>query len=53
MSDVVNLTIDGVAVTVAKGTNLLEAAKTIRGCLISDIVPIFGMINMIGGECDK
>jgi NADH-quinone oxidoreductase subunit D len=25
----------------------------IRGSLISDVVPIFGMINMIGGECDK
>ncbi|HUH03670.1 MAG TPA: NADH-quinone oxidoreductase subunit D, partial [Kofleriaceae bacterium] len=27
--------------------------KTIKGHLVSDIVPIFGMINMIGGECDK
>jgi NADH-quinone oxidoreductase subunit D len=33
--------------------NLQTISKTIKGCLISDIVPIFGMINMIGGECDK
>jgi hypothetical protein len=25
----------------------------IQGALISDIVPSFGMINMIGGECDR
>ena len=23
------------------------------GCFIADIVPTFGMINMIGGECDR
>jgi NADH-quinone oxidoreductase subunit D len=33
--------------------NLSTVSRTIRGHLISDIVPIFGMINMIGGECDK
>ncbi len=33
--------------------NLQTVTKTISGRLISDIVPIFGMINMIGGECDK
>ncbi len=33
--------------------NLSTISRTIRGHLISDIVPIFGMINMIGGECDK
>jgi NADH-quinone oxidoreductase subunit D len=33
--------------------NLQTISKTIHGHLISDIVPIFGMINMIGGECDK
>jgi NADH-quinone oxidoreductase subunit D len=33
--------------------NLQTISPTIRGGLISDIVPIFGMINMIGGECDK
>jgi NADH-quinone oxidoreductase subunit D len=33
--------------------NLQTISKTIKGHLISDIVPIFGMINMIGGECDK
>ncbi len=24
-----------------------------RGCMIADIVTIFGMVNMIGGECDR
>jgi NADH-quinone oxidoreductase subunit D len=33
--------------------NLATVSDTIKGRLISDIVPIFGMINMIGGECDK
>ncbi|MBT8495950.1 MAG: NADH-quinone oxidoreductase subunit D [Deltaproteobacteria bacterium] len=33
--------------------NLSTISDTIKGSLISDIVPIFGMINMIGGECDK
>lgn len=33
--------------------NLSTITPTIKGHLISDIVPIFGMINMIGGECDK
>jgi NADH-quinone oxidoreductase subunit D len=33
--------------------NLQTVSKTIDKHLISDIVPIFGMINMIGGECDK
>lgn len=33
--------------------NLQTVPKTISGRLISDIVPVFGMINMIGGECDK
>ncbi|HWM87112.1 MAG TPA: NADH-quinone oxidoreductase subunit D [Kofleriaceae bacterium] len=33
--------------------NLSTASRTIHGHLISDVVPIFGMINMIGGECDK
>ena len=28
-----------------------RAAST--GCMIADIVPTFGMINMIGGECDR
>lgn len=32
---------------------LQTVPKLIHGALISDIVPIFGMINMIGGECDK
>jgi NADH-quinone oxidoreductase subunit D len=33
--------------------NTQSVSKTIHGHLISDVVPIFGMINMIGGECDK
>jgi NADH-quinone oxidoreductase subunit D len=33
--------------------HLSTITKTIHGHLIADIVPIFGMINMIGGECDK
>jgi NADH-quinone oxidoreductase subunit D len=33
--------------------NLQSVVPTIKGCLISDIVPIFGMVTMIGGECDK
>ncbi|HET6614207.1 MAG TPA: NADH dehydrogenase (quinone) subunit D [Kofleriaceae bacterium] len=33
--------------------NLQTVSPTIVGGLMSDIVPIFGMINMIGGECDK
>jgi NADH-quinone oxidoreductase subunit D len=24
-----------------------------RGHMIADIIPTFGMINMIGGECDR
>ena len=33
--------------------HLSTITKTIDKHLIADIVPIFGMINMIGGECDK
>jgi NADH-quinone oxidoreductase subunit D len=33
--------------------HLSTISKTIHGHLIADIVPIFGLINMIGGECDK
>jgi NADH-quinone oxidoreductase subunit D len=33
--------------------HLSTVTKTIHGHMIADIVPIFGMINMIGGECDK
>jgi len=25
----------------------------IKGYMVADIVPTFGMINMIGGECDR
>ncbi|WP_428267526.1 NADH dehydrogenase (quinone) subunit D [Haliangium sp.] len=32
---------------------LQTVPELIHGALISDIVPVFGMINMIGGECDK
>jgi NADH-quinone oxidoreductase subunit D len=33
--------------------HLATASQLIHDHLIADIVPIFGMINMIGGECDK
>ena len=33
--------------------HLSTAGRLIQDHLIADIVPIFGMINMIGGECDK
>jgi NADH-quinone oxidoreductase subunit D len=33
--------------------HLSTASQLIHHHLIADIVPIFGMINMIGGECDK
>lgn len=33
--------------------HLSTASALIHNHLIADIVPIFGMINMIGGECDK
>lgn len=32
---------------------LQTASVLVKDHLISDVVPIFGMINMIGGECDK
>ncbi len=33
--------------------HLSTAGTIIKDHMIADIVPIFGMINMIGGECDK
>jgi NADH-quinone oxidoreductase subunit D len=33
--------------------HLSTAGQLIHGHFIADVVPIFGMINMIGGECDK
>jgi NADH-quinone oxidoreductase subunit D len=33
--------------------HLSTAEQLIHNHLIADVVPIFGMINMIGGECDK
>jgi len=33
--------------------HLSTSEQLIKGHLIADVVPIFGMINMIGGECDK
>jgi NADH-quinone oxidoreductase subunit D len=27
--------------------------QMLKGCLISDIITTFGMVNMIGGECDR
>ena len=32
---------------------LQSMSSMIKGQLMSDIVPTFGMINMIGGECDR
>jgi NADH-quinone oxidoreductase subunit D len=28
-------------------------AEMIQGSMVADIIPTFGMINMIGGECDR
>ena len=33
--------------------NLKGAEDMIRGDMIADIVPTFGSVNMIGGECDR
>ncbi len=33
--------------------HLSTSGMLIQGHWIADVVPIFGMINMIGGECDK
>jgi NADH-quinone oxidoreductase subunit D len=33
--------------------NLKASEEMIRGNMIADIVPTFGSINMIGGECDR
>ncbi len=33
--------------------HLQSVTPILKGRLMSDVVPIFGMINMIGGECDK
>jgi NADH-quinone oxidoreductase subunit D len=33
--------------------HLSTAGQLIHNHFIADVVPIFGMINMIGGECDK
>ena len=27
--------------------------EMVRGHMVADIIPTFGMINMIGGECDR
>lgn len=34
---------------------IMQALDTVLlpGCMMSDIVPIFGSVNMIGGECDR
>ena len=33
--------------------NLAILSKVLPGLFIADVVPTFGMINMIGGECDR
>jgi hypothetical protein len=32
---------------------LQTASAQIKGALISDIVPVFGMVNYIAGECER
>ncbi len=34
---------------------IMQALDTILlpGAMLSDVVPIFGSVNMIGGECDR
>lgn len=27
--------------------------EMVKGCMVADLIPTFGMINMIGGECDR
>lgn len=27
--------------------------EMVKGCMLADLIPTFGMINMIGGECDR
>ena len=34
-------------------SNMSPLAKMITGGQLADVVPTFGMINMIGGECDR
>jgi NADH-quinone oxidoreductase subunit D len=34
-------------------SNISPLAKMITGGQLADVVPTFGMINMIGGECDR
>jgi NADH-quinone oxidoreductase subunit D len=33
--------------------NLKASEIMLRGGMIADIVPAFGSVNMIGGECDR
>ena len=32
---------------------MASLGETLEGLMIADIVPTFGMVNMIGGECDR
>jgi len=32
---------------------MAAVAQMLKGCLISDIITTCGMVNMIGGECDR
>jgi NADH-quinone oxidoreductase subunit D len=32
---------------------MAAVGQMLKGCLISDIITTFGMVNMIGGECDR
>jgi NADH-quinone oxidoreductase subunit D len=33
--------------------NLAAAREMLLGGMIADIIPTFGSVNMIGGECDR
>ena len=33
--------------------NLKASEVMLRGGMVADIVPAFGSVNMIGGECDR
>ncbi|MBW2161230.1 MAG: NADH-quinone oxidoreductase subunit D, partial [Deltaproteobacteria bacterium] len=35
------------------GYNLAAVREMLPGSMIADIIPTFGSVNMIGGECDR
>ena len=38
---------------VTEASHTLEAYRARDGYQLADVVPTFGSINMIGGECDR